>query len=884
MTGRVALILLLATTAARAQENLVPNGDFSAGLEGWVSSRGPAQPAVDTEDFHSAPAALRLPGTAEMVGMVTAEGIVFDEPLPNALTVSGWVKAGAAGGDASIGIDLKVVLDDGATAWFFPTSLMAQRAEAGQWAEKTATYLAPTGRSIAAIAVFCLNYRSGGATAWFDDIDVRAHTAAAAEHDVAILYARAADEPAAAAFAAALTGARIEHDLLPVAADFSAASLVVVPTWVEDESLYYRLKVFHYLGGRVWLHDLPDSYFARGLARYFWDATPAEIAEPLLVSTDGRAAHLLPEFELAGLGELATRMLATEITLPDEVPAIDCGPKAAYALRDGALFVGDEPLLFRAMGTYAVDGTRPVAQHAANFAHYARDLRLNGVVLYVDYRTDPEHLRAVLDAAWAEGLRVVVWVRGPAVSGYSEKPVKDEWLLRFLPLRGHPAWLAWEIADDTFSRHLQFVERTAQVIRRYDRENLVTTTLMDPRRPTNVPEATWARWREILDFPLTYLYPLQKGRTYGGGADIEGGLEDVQRLSEQTHAIFGADAWVMQWSQAHMQGPAYPKVGIPPRSTYLPTPEQQRLLTYMMLTAGTRGILYFSTQGLADDRLGMGRRAELGLLWGELEPGQDILAAGTIAQCATSDESVEARAFTRGGETVVLAVKHGPEYHRYVSDAVVEDLTITLPLEPAAGARVLRLDGPRTAELTLSTDRRSVTLDGLDVSAALLITADEGRIAALHAQREAWGPLAARLAATAAADTGAKTHVIAERIAPLTGPEFTQLLLEGDEAFEEVLTYLRGDMHEEAWRWARIAMRQWREAQALAIERAEAEHARLGLGEEALRLLNIYPALPNFAHEYLGAPAPDYEAMHAEIIDRLAQHDFLTREPALAEP
>jgi len=124
--------------------------------------------------------------------------------------------------------------------------------------------------------------------------------------------------------------------------------------------------------------------------------------------------------------------------------------------------------------------------------------------------------------------------------------------------------------------------------------------------------------------------------------------------------------------------------------------------------------------------------------------------------------------------------------------------------------------------------------------------------------------------------------VVAERIAPLTGPEFAQLLLEGDEAFEEVLTCLGTDMYREAWRWARVAMLKWREAQALAIERAEAEHARLGLGDDALLLLNIYPALPNFVHEYLDGPEPDYAAMHNEVEAWLAQYDFLTREPVVA--
>jgi len=206
---------------------------------------------------------------------------------------------------------------------------------------------------------------------------------------------------------------------------------------------------------------------------------------------------------------------------------------------------------------------------------------------------------------------------------------------------------------------------------------------------------------------------------------------------------------------------------------------------------------------------------------------------------------------------------------------------VELPFDPPEGARCLRLDGPKVMRVMPFGEGRSLTLDELDVTAALLITADEERIAALEAQREAWAPLAARLAATAAADTGAKTAVIAERIGSLLGDEFRRRMGEGDESFEEVLTYLQAGMHAEVWSWARLAMRFWREAQALAIEQAEAEHARLGLGDEALTKLNIYPALPNFAHECLDGPEPDYAAMHEEVESWLAQYEFLVREPVV---
>lgn len=446
------------------------------------------------------------------------------------------------------------------------------------------------------------------------------------------------------------------------------------------------------------------------------------------------------------------------------------------------------------------------------------------------------------------------------------------------------------MCDDTWNRYWRFLQRTSEVLHRYDDSNLITTTLMDLRKPERVEAEDWAKWRGALDFPLTYLYPMQKGWTFGGGEDIEGGLEDVQRLAQHAQQIWGQPLYLQQWCQAHMQGHAFRRVGLNGRTLFVPSCEQQRLLTYMMLTAGTRGILYFSSYGLSDERLGMGRRAELGLTWGELEPVEDIIGAGEIAECETSDPSVEAKAFTRGAETVVLVVKHGEQYNRYVDEALVEDLRITLPSPPPDGAQCRRLDGPQPRgpvpppeegpSFTVAWDDGTFALERpLDVTAALLITPDEGRIAGLERQREAWAPLAARLAATAAADTGAKTHVVARYVGPLIDDAFRQRMVEGDEAFEEVLTHLNSGTYEKAWMSARSAMRSWRQARAMAIRRAEAEHQRLRLDEQALRQLNIYAALPFFVAEHLGGDPVAAEDLRQGVLDRLSEHDFLTREP-----
>lgn len=877
--GLIAACLTLVCLPLSAQQNLVPNGDFSAGLEGWEVSRAGTEPALDTEDFHSAPVALLLRPTAPRVG-VKGPDHQFAEPLPTVLAVSGWLKADNAVAGANAGFDLKIVLDDGSTTWFMPAALVAQPGEAGRWVLKRSSYTAPPGRSIAAMAAYCLNYGSGG-DARFDDFTVYALSVPEAKHQVAVLFAETPDEPGVQSVSAALTAAGIEHDLMPTAAEPRDFRLVIAPTWVEDDGFYLRLKVAHYLGGRVVLADLPATRWARAISQYFWDLHSSDLPDAALVSEDGRAAHIKSgSWRPEQVAALVRDTLATDIALPDEVPALDFGPKPPITLRGSSLYVGEEPFLFRGVYAYRLNPEIPIEQHSAMFEHYA-ELRLNGLLIYISYDAPLDFVQQVFDAAHEHGLRLMLWVYGPPASPWSEKPLKDEWLLRLLPLREHPAVLGWIMCDDTFHRYLPFLERTSEVLRRYDQANLVTTTLMDPRNPANVPEEGWARWRELLDFPLVYLYPLQKGRSFGGGADIAGGLEDVQRLAENTRTVWGGPVYIQQACQAHMQGHARDKLAMPARAVSVPTCEQQRLLTFMMLAADTRGIGYFSAGGLEDSSLGTGRRAELGLLWGELEPVQDIIGGGEIAQCQTSQPDVEAVSFSYGSEAVILALKHGAEYHRFVDEtALVRDVSITLPEAVPGAAACYLLDGPVPTELALSADRRSITLPVLDVTAAVLVSADPERLAALRAQREAWTELAARLALSAAADTGAKTRVVAERIAAMVGGEFGALQAEGDRLFALAVEQHRDGHSGEAYRIAREALRPWRHAQATAIRWAEAEHQRQGLAEDALIWLNIYPALPRFVELYCGGPPYDPAAMCQEVLDILAEYQFLVREPA----
>jgi hypothetical protein len=391
---------------------------------------------------------------------------------------------------------LKIVLDDGSIAWFLPESLRLIPTHAERWVERRSSFVADSPRRIRAFEVICVNYDST-VPAWFDNIRVAAATAGRTTG--AIAFIQRANDPQSdwksARDALANTGQRCE--VVPSYADFSAAKLLIVPEWEEDQQFYWRSKLHHYFGGRLLLRELPASQWARALASYLWDEPPERLRGAIRVSTDGRAVHVPKNVAIAP--ETLAVLLRSESRLPANLPMRDYGPKPVRQIREGCLYVGDRPLLLRAVGCYDAPGNVSLDEHERVLAEYDR-LGFNGLVLYVPWSFDEARFAAFLAVARRHGMHLMIWMHGPAAGAYSEKPLKDEWVFRALQFCQHPAILGWILCDDTFHHHMSFVSREAEVFRRYDRTNLVTATLMDPRAPSRVSEEGWKRWRDILDF------------------------------------------------------------------------------------------------------------------------------------------------------------------------------------------------------------------------------------------------------------------------------------------------------------------------------------------------------------------------------------------------
>ncbi|MCU0705683.1 MAG: hypothetical protein MUF18_17070, partial [Fimbriiglobus sp.] len=131
-----------------------------------------------------------------------------------------------------------------------------------------------------------------------------------------------------------------------------------------------------------------------------------------------------------------------------------------------------------------------------------------------------------------------------------------------------------------------------------------------------------------------------------------------------------------------------------------PHPEQIRLLTYMAVASGYRGLVYWSDQFLSDACHGQPRLLEIALLNMELELLEPLLLAAQEAATwrPTSDPNVQAAIVTAGKDTIILPMWTGV-YTQFVPDQMaVPVLSVVVPRLPD-GATAWRVSAAGVEEI-----------------------------------------------------------------------------------------------------------------------------------------------------------------------------------------
>jgi len=851
---RMSLLLLIGSVLAPRQaqpapdadatKNLATNPGFEQGISGWQErpTRGGAvtKPSLDSQARHSGQRSLCVTGNLAKAGVFQA---VERPPECQALRVHYWGRIEESPelskSSLAIGVDLGVTLDSGHTDWFLPESLRLGERDVGRWVEKWSWYHVPAGRKIQSLTIHCINYKNSGRV-WFDDIEVVPMQIDPAASEVCVVQPMTGRGGRNwARLKPKLESAGRPFSLIPPLTLPAQCELLILPEFPDSDQLYRWARDRFYADGmRLIGCDFADSKYADATRRFIWgEARPKHVA----TTPDGRAVYY-PSLDhlLSDMAGAMDDVLGSKEQLPDAIDTLQFAKYREAEIRDASLWLDGQPCFLRAMGAYYVREREAYEQDLAQY----RKMGLNGIVAYVRPDMAEDDFRHFLDTAEQNGLMVVVWfsIRRP-VRESGGIPWRIEWLQRFLKCCRHPALLSWLMSDDTSDKHYPVIRKIRDLIGRYDQDNFATATCFGFRHAERITPASWGRWKGVMDYPTTYDYPLNKDNKFWK-ANLCVGLGDIQRLAENVPRVYGRETYFHLWAQSHLQGHVTRSLGLSGAEQFLTSPEQTRLLTYMMIASGARGILYFHAGAFTDERLGIGRRNELALVWHELAPFEELIGAGRRQHAlSTSRADVEAVTFSRGGDTLLMLIKHGKQYHRYVSDGRVPSVSVKLRVGDAPALKAWRVEYPQVTPLEVVAEGDgvpSLQVSDVDLTAIILISADAKAAGEVARQRSATQDAVTGFAHEVCRDKRAKTQAVLDKIAESGGAvaaDVTALMERADEKFSQATQHfveLRG------------LLQAYRDVQATMVARGESIWAERQSPHEAEKFLNMYHTLPSF--------------------------------------
>jgi hypothetical protein len=266
--------------------------------------------------------------------------------------------------------------------------------------------------------------------------------------------------------------------------------------------------------------------------------------------------------------------------------------------------------------------------------------------------------------------------------------------------------------------------------------------------------------------------------------------------------------------QSAIRNPQSPDVG--------PHPEQIRLLTYLSLACGCRGIGYWSDRALTDPAGGRDRLLEMFQLNSELELLEPILFSSdeeTAAWAKTSDPRVQAAVIRGRKGVLVLLVWTGGGSQYCPDQGAVDNLKVVVPMVPEGADPWLltpaTYDNLRAAGGVKPTPGGlEVTIRKFDLTAAIVFTADHSPAGDLARWQDNILNKYARPAARFAREQAVETYDKAKRVHDELAAMGTPPVPGADELFDTARKAIRradwaaeNGQPDVAYREARAALR-----------------------------------------------------------------------------
>ena len=307
------------------------------------------------------------------------------------------------------------------------------------------------------------------------------------------------------------------------------------------------------------------------------------------------------------------------------------------------------------------------------------------------------------------GIQVLIYPSYGGRGGDSRSAWPEDRLRLVARLAEEPNLLAWYIGDDIYLPHLDGLRATAQFFRR---ETPAIPTVADywikPSEELGTP------FEEIVDISCQYNYPIPE-ESFAG----------FQSFFDDQREWYGHPFWTwiqaFMWSRTgHLLNTGSEGAGV------LPEPEQVRLMSFAAINRGVGGLLFF--QHLTLHQM-PNVAAEVALTCREVGLVARYLASGTMAQhLETSDPRVDATSFQRAFSAVISMAVLGNNYHNWVDEGVVENLTVICPWSSDELPRAYLVAIPDVTQCTVARGRApetiTVTIPRLELAGFVVLSSD----------------------------------------------------------------------------------------------------------------------------------------------------------------
>ena len=251
----------------------------------------------------------------------------------------------------------------------------------------------------------------------------------------------------------------------------------------------------------------------------------------------------------------------------------------------------------------------------------------------------------------------------------------------------------------------------------------------DPRRPVSA---------DVWDGFNKYAIPLQLIGTHRDPLTTSLELDRYSQWLAQRKILASGSRFQWTWIQTHLPewqtkmlyGKTFADGFTEPIG---PQPEQIRLLTYLALASGSKGIGFWSDKFLADSHQGRDRLLQIALLNQEIEMLEPLLLHlnDDIRWVKSSNKNVQVAILRTNGKGVLaLPIWLGGGAQYVPPQGAIQNLTFTVPLVPD-GAEPWEISPVRVQslqnQLKQTPDGVQVTLPEFDLTAAVVFTSDNSK-------------------------------------------------------------------------------------------------------------------------------------------------------------